>query len=93
MYVGVLPHVAEVRSWRSGHGHVALVEPQAVVDLVAERLLVLLGDAEQHADGAHRDLGAEVGDEVEAALADQRVELARGEGPDLRLNGGQAPRA
>ena len=29
---------------------------QALVELVADRLLVLLGDAEQHADRAHRHL-------------------------------------
>ena len=33
------------------------------------RLLVLLGDAEQHADGPHGHLGAEVADEVEPAAA------------------------
>ena len=37
------------------------------VDPVADGLLVLLRDAEQHADHAHRHLGAEVGDEVEAS--------------------------
>ena len=47
------------------------------VDPVADRLLVLLGDAEQHADHPHRHLRAEVGDEVEAAGADERVEAAR----------------
>ena len=78
-------------------GHLAGVEPQALVDAVAERLLVLLGDAEQHADRAHRHLGAEVGDEVEAAAADQRVEAAGAElahlGLDRRhLAGGEHPR-
>ena len=37
------------------------------VDAVPDRLLVLLGDAEQHPDHPHRHLRAEVGDEVEAA--------------------------
>ena len=55
--------------------------------LVPDRLLVLLGDAEQHADGPHRHLGAEVGDEVESARSDQRVEAAGAELPDLRLDG------
>ena len=41
----------------AGVGHHALLEPEALVDPVAERLLVLLGDPEQHADGAHRASG------------------------------------
>ena len=40
---------------------------EVLVDPVADRLLVLLRDAEQHPDDAHRHLRAEVGDEVEAA--------------------------
>ena len=61
------------------------LEAQALVEPVADRLLVLLGDAEQHADRAHRHLRAEVGDEVEAAGADERVEAAGAELADLRL--------
>ncbi len=53
---------------------------QAGVEAVADRLLVGLGDAEQHPDRAHRHLGAEVGDEVEAACAHERVEAGRAEG-------------
>ena len=34
--------------------------PQVGVGPVADRLLVLLGDAEQHADHPHRHLGTEV---------------------------------
>ena len=62
------------------------VEPQALVDAVAERLLVLFGDAEEHADRPHRHLRAEVADEVEAAGADERIEAARAELADLRLD-------
>ena len=50
-------------------GHALLGQAQAVVDAVADVFLVGLGNAEQHADGAHGHLGAEVGDEVEPARA------------------------
>ena len=40
----------------------------------ADRLLVLLGDPEQHADHPHGHLGAEIGDEVEAVGAHERIE-------------------
>ena len=50
-------------------------------------LLVGLGHPQQHPDGAHGDLGADVGHEVEAAGADERVEGARREGPHLVLQG------
>ena len=43
-----------------------VVDAQALVDPVADRHLVLLGDAEQHPDGEHRHDRTEVGDEVEA---------------------------
>ena len=69
------------------HG-LARLGAQVGVGLVAHRDLVLLGDAEQHADDPHRHLRAEVGDEVEAAGADERVEAAgaerRGPGPRAR---------
>ncbi len=58
---------------------------QPRVALVAHRLLVALGDAEQHADHAHRHLRAEVGDEVEPGFADERVEALRAVLADLRL--------
>ena len=70
----------------------ALLEAQARVDPVADGLLVLLGDAEEHADRAHRHLGAEVGDEVEAAGAHERVEAAGAELADLRLERVHLPR-
>ena len=56
---------------------------QVGVDLVAHRLLVLLGDAEQPADDPHRHLGPEVGDEVELVGADEWVEAAGAELSDL----------
>ena len=75
---------AEVRADRR---HVAAVgELEAVVDSVAQRDLVGVGDAQQHADGAHRDLCAEVGDDVEPAGAHERVEAASAERPDLGLD-------
>ena len=46
------------------------------VGVVPDRLLVFLGDAEQHADHPHRHLRAEILDEVEAPGADERVEAA-----------------
>ena len=63
----------------------AVVEAQALVEAVPDRLLVLLGDAEQHADHPHRHELAQVGDEVEAARADERVEHLGAEGPHLGL--------
>ena len=44
---------------RVRHGS-PVVEAQALVDAVADRLLVLLRDAEEHADRAHRHLRAEI---------------------------------
>ena len=73
-------------------GSPALVA-EAPVDVVADGHLVVLGDAEQHADGAHGHLGAEVGDEVESAGPDERVEAVGAELPDLRLEGGHPLRA
>ena len=55
------------------------------VGVVADHLLVVLGDAEQHADHLHRHLRAEVGDEVEPAGADQRIQALRAEFADLGL--------
>ena len=44
------------------------------VGLVAEGDLPFLGDADQHADDLHRHLQAQLLDEVEPGLADQRVQ-------------------
>ena len=49
---------------------------QVGVGLLAHRDLVVFGDAEQHADDAHRHHRRELGDDVEAAGADERVEDA-----------------
>src|SRR3546814_14100488 len=55
-------------------------------DLLANRDLIALGNAEQHADRAHRHFGAEVADHVEVILADQRIETARAQGADFLLD-------
>ncbi len=58
-------------------GRSTVVQPEPFVELIANRLLVFLGDAEQEADGAHRHLRAEIGDEVEAVAVDERIERSR----------------
>ena len=78
---------------RRHFGFAALVDAQALVDLVADRDLILLGDAEQHADGQHRHDRAEVGDEVEAALVHQGVEGAVAELAHLRFDRRASPSA
>ena len=70
----------------TGRDLAVVVEAQALVDPVADRLLVLFRDAEQHADGAHRHHRAEVGDEVEPAGVHERVEGAGAELAHLRLD-------
>jgi hypothetical protein len=72
-------------------GHLAVVEPQPLVDAVPQGLLVGLGDAEEHADGAHRHLRPQVPDEVEATRAHQRIEGVRGELAHLALDGVHPP--
>ena len=62
-----------------------LLEAEPVVDLLADRLLVLHGDAEQHADDAHRHELAQIPDEVEVARPHQRVEHLGAEGAHLGL--------
>jgi hypothetical protein len=64
---------------------------QVGVGLVAHRDLVLLGDAEEHADDPHGEHGAQLGDDVEARRADERVEAADAVGADLVLQLGHAP--
>ena len=49
---------------------------QVGVGLLAHCDLVVVGDAEQHADDAHRHHRRQLGDDVEAAGADERVEDA-----------------
>ena len=49
---------------------------QVGVGLLAHRDLVVFGDAEEHPDDAHRHHRRELGDHVEAAGADERIEDA-----------------
>ena len=72
---------------RASH-RLASLRAQRCVDVVADRLLILLRDSEQHPDHSHRHLGAEVGHEVEPARTDQRIEAIDAEPPDLRLERG-----
>ena len=65
-----------------------VVEAQPLVAAIPDGLLVGLGDPEKHSDGAHRHLRPEIGDEVEAAGAHERVQAAGAELPHLGLNGG-----
>ena len=61
--------------------------------LVADGFLVCLGNAEQHADHAHRHLRSQVRDEVEAPASDQRIEAPGAERTHLRLDRGHSPRS
>ena len=54
----------------------ALFQSQRTVGGVADRRLVLFGYAEQVTDRAHRDLGSDVGDEVEPTGFGERFERA-----------------
>ena len=56
---------------------------QRRIDVLADLVLVLLRDTEEHADHPHRHLRAEVRHEVEPAGADERVEARRAQLPDL----------
>ncbi|ETB31084.1 hypothetical protein O971_07235 [Mycobacterium avium subsp. hominissuis 10-4249] len=55
--------------------------------MLAYRRLVGVGNTEQHADGAHRQLGAEVFDEVEPVTVGDHVQAGHAERPDLVLEG------
>ena len=55
------------------------------VEVVADRLALVVGDADEHADDAGRHDRPQVGREVEVAGADQRIEQLRAHRPDLRL--------
>ena len=61
-------------------------ETQPGIDAIAQCLLILLGNAEQHPDHPHRHLRAEVCDEVEAAASDEGVETSRAVGSHLRFD-------
>ena len=56
------------------------------VRLGSDRLLVLLGNAEQVADDLHRHLGADVRDEIETWGARQGIEFAGTEFAGVRLD-------
>ncbi len=73
------------------HGFAGL-GAQVGIGAVAYRFLVLFGDAEQHADDAHRQHRAEFGDDVEPAGADVRVEARGAELAHLVLERGHPPR-
>ena len=65
---------------------------QRRVGVLADRLLVLFGDPEQHADHPHGHLRAEVGDEVEPVRALEPIQTVDAELPDLRLQRVHLPR-
>ena len=76
-----------------GHLHrLASLGPEVGVSPQSDRLLVGLGDAEQHSDHPHRHLGPEVGDEVEPPRAHERIEAAGAELTDLGFEGGDTAR-
>ena len=58
------------------------------VEVVAYRLALVVRNADEHADDPGRHDRAEVGGEVEAAGADQRIEQLGAHRPDLRLQAG-----
>ncbi len=58
---------------------------QLRIGVVADHLLVVLGDTEKRADHLHRHLRAEIGDEVEPVGTDQRIEALRTVVTDHRL--------
>ncbi len=69
------------------HG-LAPLSAQPLVHAVAHRHLVGLGNAEQHADHAHRQHRRELGHDVEAVASDEGVEAASAELPRLVLQRG-----
>ena len=58
---------------------------QIRVGAVPDGLVVVVGDAEQHADDPHGHLRAEIADEVEVPGPDQGIQTAATVFPDLRL--------
>src|SRR5262249_40804293 len=58
-------------------GALAFFEAQPGIDRVAKLLLILLGDAEEHPNHAHRHLRPQVRYEVDAVASDQRIEASR----------------
>jgi hypothetical protein len=94
----LLPPVDVLAELRVGEAQVGLgqlrtvFDPEVGVEAVADHLLVVLRDAQQHADRAHWHLGAEVGDEVEPSGADERVQRPGAELADLRFERVHLPR-
>ena len=84
-------HVAGEVGLRRRRG-LAVGKAQALVEAFADRLLVLLRDAEQIADRPCRHVHPEVTDEVEAPRADERVEGLGAELPHPRLDPVHPPR-
>ena len=64
-----------------------------LVGVVPDGHLVGLGDAQQIADGAHRHVLAEVGDDIEFRCADERIERFGAELAHLRFDLQHAARA
>ena len=60
---------------------------QRRVRVIADRLLVLLRDPEQHADHPHGHLRAEVGDEVEPVRALEPIQTVDAQLPDPGFQG------
>ena len=78
----LLEALARIAGLRDVH-RLAGLSAQCRIDFLAYRFLVLFGNAEQHADDAHRHLRAEIRDEVEAAGADERIETSHAVGANL----------
>jgi hypothetical protein len=78
---------AESRGGRRRQLIAVAFDLEELVELVAEELLVVFGDAEQHPDGAHGHLRTQVGDEVEAAGTHHRIEAPCAELAHLGLEG------
>ena len=69
----------------------AVLGAQVRIGPLADRILVLLRNAQQHADHAHGHLRTHVGDEVESPGTDERVQAAAAELANLRLEGVHPP--
>jgi hypothetical protein len=71
------------------HVHrLAGLSAEVPVDAVADHLLVLLRNPQQHSDHTHRHLRPEIVDEVEATCADEPIQAPGAELADLRLERG-----
>jgi hypothetical protein len=70
---------------RSSEGFAGFVA-QHPICLGAHTRLIGVRDTDEHADGPHRELGAQVENEVEPVGADQRIEAGVAECADLVLD-------